>query len=804
VVGEERHVAYDRVGLTGWFNERRDEALCLVPDGFYAEHGVGVVCGDRVERIDRDARCIVTAAGTRLAYDTLVLSTGSYAAVPPIANAAAPGCFVYRTLDDLQAIDAAAATARHAVVVGGGLLGLEAANALRHLGVATTVVEFASRPLAVQLDERGGRALRRRIEALGLEVRCNAAAQQVLVDAHGAARALALADGSEVPADLVIFAVGVRPRDELGRASGLAIGERGGIVIDDCCRTDDPSIFAIGECASHRERVYGLVAPGYAMADTLAQHLDGADARFVGGDLSAKLKLLGVDVASFGDAQAASTEAGREELVWHDPTTDSYARLVLDAEGLLIGGMLVGDTSNYLLLSQMARGALPTPDNLASLVLPSGTGDKPAGLRITDVPDATTVCSCHNVSKGAICAAVRDGELIDVAAVKSCTKAGTGCGSCVALITDLLHHEMRASGRTVTNRLCEHFDHSRQELFDLLRVHRIGSFHELIERHGRGLGCEICKPAVASMLASAGGGGHVLDDSRATLQDTNDRFLANLQRDGTYSVVPRVPGGEITPAQLIVIGEVARDFDLYTKITGGQRIDMFGARVDELPAIWGRLVAAGFESGHAYGKALRTVKSCVGTTWCRYGVQDAVGLAIQIELRYRGLRAPHKLKSAVSGCARECAEAQSKDFGIIATERGYNLHVCGNGGMRPQHAVLFAEDLDVDTLLRYLDRFLMFYIRTADRLQRTAPWFNALDGGIDYLRSVVIDDRLGIAAELEAEMAVHVAQYSCEWKAVLEDPTKLARFKSFVNSDEPDETLVFVRERGQRIPVSTR
>jgi nitrite reductase (NADH) large subunit len=413
------------------------------------------------------------------------------------------------------------------------------------------------------------------------------------------------------------------------------------------------------------------------------------------------------------------------------------------------------------------------------------------------------VCSCHNVTKGTIGVAIRHGELSDVASVKSCTKAGTGCGSCVPLVTDLLHHEMRAAGRTVITHLCEHFDHSRQALFDLVRVHRITSFGALVAHHGRGRGCEICKPAVASMLASLSNG-HVLAGEQLTLQDTNDRFLANLQRDGTYSVIPRVPGGEITPAQLIAVGEVARDFDLYTKITGGQRIDMFGARVDELPAIWARLIDAGFESGHAYGKALRTVKSCVGTTWCRYGVQDAVGLAIQIELRYRGLRAPHKLKSAVSGCARECAEAQSKDFGIIATERGYNLYLCGNGGMRPQHGVLFAEDLDVDTLVRYLDRFLMFYIRTADRLERTAPWFNKLEGGVDYLRSVVIDDCLGIAAELEADMAVHVDQYSCEWKGVLEDPVKLARFRSFVNSDEPDESLVFKRERGQRIPVSAR
>jgi nitrite reductase (NADH) large subunit len=331
-------------------------------------------------------------------------------------------------------------------------------------------------------------------------------------------------------------------------------------------------------------------------------------------------------------------------------------------------------------------------------------------------------------------------------------------------------------------------------------LHRIKSFDDLIVKHGKGHGCEICKPAVASILASTWNE-HVLADRHVGLQDTNDRFLANIQRDGTYSVVPRVAGGEITPEQLIALGTVAKKFGLYTKITGGQRIDMFGARLEELPAIWGDLVAAGFESGHAYGKALRTVKSCVGTTWCRYGVQDSVGLAVRVENRYKGLRSPHKLKGAVSGCARECAEAQGKDFGVIATEKGYNLYVCGNGGMKPQHAVLLAADIDEPTVIRYLDRFLMFYVRTADRLQRTASWLNNLEGGIEYLKKVVIEDSLGIAAELEADMQHIVGTYRCEWKATVEDPEKLRKFKPFVNTDRRDPSVVFVKERAQHRPA---
>jgi nitrite reductase (NADH) large subunit len=405
------------------------------------------------------------------------------------------------------------------------------------------------------------------------------------------------------------------------------------------------------------------------------------------------------------------------------------------------------------------------------------------------------VCSCNNVTKDAVLAAVADG-CADVAEVKACTRAGTTCGSCVPLLKSLLAE----AGVAQSKALCEHFAYSRQELFDLAQVRGIRTFSGLVAEYGTGRGCDICKPAVASILASLGTG-HVLDGERAALQDTNDHFLANIQRDGTYSVVPRIPGGEITPDKLIVIGEVARDFGLYTKITGGQRIDLLGARVEQLPEIWRRLVAAGFESGHAYGKSLRTVKSCVGSTWCRYGAQDSVGLAIALELRYRGLRAPHKLKSAVSGCARECAEARSKDFGIIATDNGWNLYVGGNGGFRPRHADLLLTDVDTETLVRTVDRFLMYYIRTADRLQRTAAWIEGLDGGLDHLRAVIVDDSLGLCADLDAAMERHVAAYTDEWRDVLADPVKLRRFVSFVNAPEtPDPSISFVRERGQPVP----
>ena len=800
VVGEEPQAAYDRVSLSSYVDGLSAEDLSIVAPGFHDTPGVTVHLGDRVAGVDTTERSVTTEDGRTIGYDALVMATGSTPFVPPIPGVDTPGAFVYRTIDDLEAIRVWAAGCRSGVVVGGGLLGLEAANALRNLGVKATVVEFAPRLMPVQLDEGAAGILRDRIEDLGIAVHTGCAATAVREEG-GQVVGLDIAGWDEpLDADLVVFAAGIRPRDDLARNAGIEVGERGGIVIDDHCATSADGVYAIGECALHRGRVYGLVAPGYSMADMLAARLAGDEsAVFEGADTSTKLKLLGVDVASVGDCHGTETADSRA-LVFTDPLAGDYRKVVVSADGdRVVGGILVGDLSAYPMLVQYARGTLETPDRIDSLIAPASATPGGSVGGVAGLPSAAVVCSCNTVDVGAIRAAIQDGA-DDVGAIKGCTRAGTTCGSCVPLLADLLDDEHRKAGQEVRRVLCEHFDLTRQELFDIVRVKRVHSFSALLAEHGTGRGCEICKPAVASMFASLANG-YILDGEQATLQDTNDHFLANLQRDGTYSVVPRVPGGEITPDKLIVLGQVAEDFDLYTKITGAQRVDLFGARVDQLPAIWARLVDAGFESGHAYGKALRTVKSCVGTTWCRYGVQDAVGLAIRLELRYRGLRAPHKIKSAVSGCARECAEAQSKDVGVIATEQGWNLYVCGNGGMKPQHAVLLASDLDTETLVRYVDRFLMFYIRTADRLERTATWFNKLDGGIDHVRSVVVDDALGLAEDLEADMARHVANYECEWKATLDDPERLARFRTFVNADDPDPSLVFVRERGQRRPA---
>ena len=794
VLGEEPRAAYDRVHLSNYFagTSASDLALPAAPST------ATVRVGERVTAIDRESKTVRTDRGRRIGYDTLVLATGSYPFVPPIDGRDLPHCHVYRTIEDLDAIAASGAGAEVGVVVGGGLLGLEAANALTNMALATHVVEFAPGLMGTQLDDGGGTMLRGMIEDLGVAVHTGKNTLRI-VPGEAARYRMEFADGDSLETDLVMFSAGIRPRDELARDCGLATGERGGIAIDESCRTSDPDIFAIGECALYDGRIFGLVAPGYEMAKVAASVLAGnGDATFHGADMSTKLKLLGVDVGSIGDAHGRTR--GASTYTYIDQRTRVYKRIVVNKTGKkLLGAVLVGDTADYGMLLQTMLNELVLPKHPDTLILPQRDGGgMPAGA-VCALPDSAQICSCHDVSKGAIVAAVADGATT-LGAVRGCTKASTGCGGCAPLVTQLLNAELEARGIEINTDLCEHFPHTRQELYHLVRVESIQSFDALIAAHGRGRGCDICKPAVASILAACWND-HVLTRPHAPLQDTNDHFLANMQKNGTYSIVPRVPGGEITPDKLIALGVVAKKYDLYTKVTGGQRIDLFGAQVHELPLIWRELIDAGFETGHAYGKAVRTVKSCVGSTWCRYGVLDSVGMAIAIENRYKGLRAPHKLKFAVSGCTRECAEAQSKDVGVIATEIGWNLYVCGNGGMRPRHADLFATGLDDATLIALIDRFLMFYIRTADRLQRTSVWMENLEGGLDYLKSVIVEDSLGLVADLEAEMAHVVGTYECEWKATIEDPEKLKRFRTFVNSDEGDDSLVFVRERGQRRPA---
>lgn len=794
---EEPRPAYDRVHLSSFFAGKTANDLALADSNFFEDNDIVIHLDDKAVAIDRTRKTVTSAKGVVTTYDKLILATGSYPFVPPVPGHDREHCLVYRTIEDLEAIARSAICAKTGVVVGGGLLGLEAAKALLDLGLKTHVVEFAPRLMAVQLDEGGGAMLRRKIEALGVNVHTGKNTTQI-IDGERCHNKMCFADGESLETDLILFSAGIRPRDDLARACGLDVGPRGGIVIDNQCRTSDPDIYAIGECALWNGMIYGLVAPGYAMARTAIAQLTGETAAFTGADMSTKLKLMGVDVASIGDAHAKTP--GAMVYTYQNGAAEVYKRLVVSQDKKkLLGAVLVGEVSGYGTLLQYCLNGIDLPENPDSLILPHRS-DESVGLGPDALPMSAQICSCFDVTKAALCEAI-DGGCTTASALKAETKASTGCGGCGALMKSVLDSELAKRGIEVSKDICEHFRFSRQDLYNLIIVEQIKSFDELLDKHGRGRGCDICKPAVGSILASYWNE-YVLDDRHLGLQDTNDTFLANMQKDGTYSVVPRITGGEISPDMLIALGQVGKKYKLYTKITGGQRVDLFGARVDQLPLIWKELIDAGFESGHAYGKSLRTVKSCVGSSWCRYGIDDSVGLAIELENRYKGLRSPHKLKFAVSGCTRECAEAQSKDVGVIATENGWNLYVCGNGGMRPRHADLFATGLDKETLIQTIDRFLMFYVRTAARLQRTSVWMENMEGGLDYLKSVVIDDKLGICSQLEDQMRHIIDSYQCEWKTTINDENKLKRFRHFVNSDRQDDHVVFVEERGQIRPAN--
>tara|TARA_R110002072_G_scaffold1780_3_gene14625 strand:+ start:20936 stop:23440 length:2505 start_codon:yes stop_codon:yes gene_type:complete len=791
ILGEEPRVAYDRVHLSELFSGKSAEELTLADSDFFAQPGIELQLGDAVVEINRLEKNVTTSSGRKIEYGQLVLASGSFPFVPPIPGNDLPGCFVYRTIEDLEQIRNHSMNARRGVVIGGGLLGLECANALTNLGLETHVVEFAPGLMGVQLDDEGSNQLRSHIETLGVKVHTSTATESIKQTDAGLE--LAFSDGNFLQTDLIVFSAGIRPNDSLARHAGLELGERGGIKVNECCQTNDPDVYAIGECALYDGRIFGLVAPGYRMAEVAASQIQGGRGIFEGADMSTKLKLLGVDVGSIGDAKGQTQ--GSLSYTYMDPVKQVYKRLNVSGDGTrVLGAVLVGDCDSYDTILQYFLNDLPLPDAPESLIVAA----EATALDSSMLPATATVCSCHNVAKGDIVSRVGTGCLT-LGDLKIQTKASTGCGGCAVLLKKVFEDELEARGIEVDKSLCPHFSFTRQELFHKCQVKGIKTFAGLLTDSGSGSGCDICKPVVASILASLWND-YVLEPAHVGLQDTNDRYLANMQKNGTYSVVPRIPGGEITPDKLIVIGQVAKQFDLYTKITGGQRIDLFGAQLHELPLIWQQLIDAGFETGHAYGKALRTVKSCVGSTWCRYGVQDSVGMALLLENRYKGLRSPHKLKMGVSGCTRECAEAQSKDIGVIATENGWNLFVCGNGGMRPRHADLFATDLDDATLIAYIDRILMFYVHTADRLQRTSVWLENLPGGLDYLQEVVIEDRLNLTQALEQQMASIVGTYQCEWKTTLNDPARLKQFRTFANDESDDPDIVFVRERGMRIP----
>ncbi|KAG1902240.1 uncharacterized protein F5891DRAFT_1025513 [Suillus fuscotomentosus] len=886
--GEESHLAYNRVALTDYFQHRSVEKLYLNQVEWYTqqdpEHFL-FHTGERVTSLDTVAHSLTTSKGRNISYDYCVLATGSESTLPPYVSPVraerAQGIFVYRNISDLDKIlsysEQEHVRGGRAVVVGGGLIGLEAAKAVFDLETISEVVIINRQvfPLSRQLDGEGGEIVLRRIEAMGVRVLTRTSVKDIITS-DGVLTGLSLSDDRYLKAEIVIHAIGITPRDDLARQAGLKCVEKGGIVINDLLQTSAQDVYAIGECASWKDNTYGLIAPGVEMADILSFNFTQVETGLGGfkprvmnmPDLSTKLKLMGVDVASFGDyfadkrsargvltskvavaepltrdkAQKAidakptawqisplgSTPSNRvkegevaintvttqmkhgnrrtaldgpiECLTYRDPFSYVYKKYIFTADGkYLLGGMMVGDTSDYVKLVSLVKKKKELEEPPSKFIIGSGSKGPDDGA---DLDDDTQICSCHNVTKGCISESVKAG-VTTLSDLKAKTKIGTGCGGCVPLATNIFKAEMKKAGHAVSNHLCPHFGMARQELFSIVKIRKLKTFPEIMEAAGvkkDSLGCEICKPAIGSILSSLYNELVIAPVHHAN-QDTNDKYLANIQRNGTFSVVPRVAGGEITPDKLIVLGKVANKYNLYTKITGGQRIDLFGANKQDLPDIWEELVAAGFESGHAYGKALRTVKSCVGTTWCRYGIGDSVGMAIHLEERYKGIRSPHKIKGGVSGCVRECAEAQSKDFGLIATDKGWNIFIAGNGGSNPRHATLFAKDVPPSKVVRILDRFLMYYIHTADKLMRTARWVEQFNGGIERLKAILLDDELGVCADLEREMGELIGSYADEWKAVVNDPARRRQFRQFVNTDERRPQTEVITERGQERPA---
>lgn len=813
VLNAEKHLPYDRVALEKIFHDTARDLTLGDPELWNNPH-VTLVNGVSATAIDRKNRTVSATDSQTYPYDELILATGSSAVKIPIPGS--DSAHVFRTIDDVQTVVAEVARLTEklgrrprAIVVGGGLLGLEAAEGLRDVGADPTILDVAPWLLSIEVDQGGGFAVNAAIREAGIAVETGAFISTINKDSAGEVISVSVANGMgdeadvhQLDADLVMMAAGIRPNDQLARDAGLQVGERGGLVVSPSCQSEDPHIWAIGEVACVLGRTWGLVAPANQMAEAVATNLTGGHEEVESFDIATKLKFSGLEVAGFGDRRGVTENC--LEIMFADPARGLYQKIVTTADAkTLLGGVFVGDTAPYDSLKPLLGRELPAEPS--AFLTAAGSGD---GVPDTELPDDAVLCSCNNICFGAVREAVKGGAH-DVGAVKAETTAGTQCGSCVPMIQKTLEQTMKKLGLTVSKALCEHFDLSRAELFQAVyAVGDLDDFYSVLKRFGRGVdGCAICKPTVASILASTRKS-YALDGGRGALQDTNDRNLANMQKDGTYGVIPRIPGGEITPQKLAVIAQVAADYGLYTKINGAQRIGMYGARLEQLPEIWQRLVDAGFESGQAYGKSLRNVKSCIGSAWCRFGMRDSVAMAIDTENRYKGLRSPHKFKVAVSGCNRECAEAQGKDVGLIATTNGWNLYFAGNGGANPAHGRLFAQDLDQQTAYRYIDRYLMYYIRTADKLQRTARWAEDLDekfgDAIEHLREVIIDDKLGICEQLDADMQYHIDHYEDEWAATLRDEKRLRRFRAFVNEPEANSAgdRMYMLERDQIRPAT--
>nr|WP_158926319.1 nitrite reductase large subunit NirB [Acidisphaera sp. S103] len=739
VFGAEPHVNYDRIMLSSVLaGEKQVDDIVINPRSWYDENNIVLHAGDAVMAIDAVARTVTARSGLTVGYDRLLLATGSKPIVPPIPGLNLPGVCAFRDIKDVDTMIDASSRYRRAAVIGGGLLGLEAAWGLKRRGMEVAVIHLMPTLMERQLDETAGRLLQRDLTERGIAFFTNGQTEEVT----GTERVtgVRLADGREAPADLVVVAIGIRPETDLARAAGLEVNR--GIVVNDNMSTSDPDIFAIGECAEHRGQVVGLVAPIWDMARVCAHHLAGGETLSYAAQATAtRLKITGIDVYSAGQLAAGEDE---DEVVLRDARRGAYRKLVM-RDGKVVGTVLYGDVNDGAWYFDLIRRQTDVSDFADRMILGQAVTQAaggPAALDVAAMPDDMQVCGCNGVCKGTIVEIIKAKGLTTYDAVKAHTKASASCGTCAPLVRQILADTLgiEVSGPAIPT-VCKCTDRTHEEVRSAIVAQGLKTQDAVRAKMGwrNADGCASCRPALNYYLLCAWPGEYQ-DDSRSRF--VNERMHANIQKDGTYSVIPRLWGGTATPGELAAIAAVATRYNVAeVKITGGQRLGLYGIKKQDLPAVWSALSDAGLVSGHAYGKSLRTVKTCVGLEWCRFGTQDSTTLGKMLERLTWGNWTPHKFKMGVSGCPRNCAEASIKDFGVICVESGFDLLVGGNGGIELRGTDKLCHVATEAEVLEYAAAFMQLYREEARYLDRTAPWIERV--GIEYVRKRIVEDEAG-------------------------------------------------------------
>ena len=735
VFGAEPHPNYNRIMLSPVLaGEKTFDQIILNGHDWYEANGITLFTGDAVTAIDPAARIVTSASGRTVAYDKLLLAVGSTPVVLPVPGADLPGVIGFRDLADVDAMMDATRTGRNAVVIGAGLLGLEAANGLAAHGMTVTVLHLMGTIMERQLDEAAGALLQGELESRGISIITRA--QTAAIEGDGRVQRVRLNDGRVIDADLVVMAVGIRPATALAKAAGLEVNR--GIVVNDRMVTSDPNILAVGECVEHRGQTYGLVAPLWDMAKVVADELAGIEGAGYQGTVTAtRLKVTGIEVFSAGDFNTP----GADDIVFRDAARGIYKRILIK-DNRIAGAVLYGDTADGPWYFQMLKDGESVETIRDTLIFGPNAGavDADPAAAVAALPDSAEICGCNGVCKGTIVAAIRDKGCTSVDDVRTHTKASASCGNCTGLVEKLLASTLGGAyaGESASRPLCKCTHHTHDEVRRLIVAGNLKTIPAVMQalEWMTAEGCASCRPALNYYLMCAWPGEY-RDDAQSRF--INERVHANIQKDGTYSVVPRMWGGLTNPAELRAIADVAEKYAIPTvKVTGGQRIDLLGAKKEDLPAIWADLNAAGMVSGHAYAKGLRTVKTCVGSEWCRFGTQASMDMGVRLERMTWGTWTPHKFKMAVSGCPRNCAEATIKDFGVVAVDSGWELHVGGNGGMKVRACDLLCKVETMEEVEEYCGAFIQMYREEARYLERTAPWIERI--GLEPIRARILND----------------------------------------------------------------